>query len=1154
MTGARFSLRRAIAAGLRHHVRMHIAVALGVLAGTAVLTGALLVGDSMRGSLVQLTLDRLGPVHVALAGDRYFRAALADELAASAGFSETFEAALPVLMLPATLEKPRPKRIANRVQIVAGTPACWAAWGLSPEQGPGPDEIVLNEHVAAALEVQVGEQVVARLPRHGEIPPDSALGKKRDAVVNKRWKVKAIVPASGLGRFGLHPSQRHALNALVRLADLQAGIERPGQANTILVTRSADAPPTTPAEEAALQSMLRPTLADYGLSISRTSKGYFQLASERMLLDPATEETALAAYSDLGPQPVLVYLANWIEAGAGPKGKIPYSTLAAVDFGGDPRWQPLATTDGAPIPPLADDEIVLNRWAADDLERQGLEVRPGDPVSLTFFEPESVHGAILERQATFRLAAVAALHDAAGKPTVANDRDFTPELRGVTDKESIDRWDAPFPFDASRVRSIPPHDEDERYWDLYGATPKAFVSLAAGRRLWQSRFGRTTSIRIPAESQTAESLAARLRIDPAAAGFVLRPLRRLGLESAAGTTPFDGLFLGFSFFLIASASMLVALLFRLSIERRGREIGILVAAGWPARRIRAWLLGETAATACLAAAAGAGAGVGYAWLMIAGLRTWWVAAVSTPFLQLHVSPQSLVFGAAGGLATSLGAAAWSLRSVLKASPRALLASQSVDEVPFVSQGRGWAPGLAVATLLLAVACTGGAMFLQDEAQAGAFFGAGAMTLCALLLTLGIRLRAMSGRALIVRGGFPLARLAARNAARRPGRSTLTIGLMASATFSIVALGAFRLDPPERLDDRTAGSGGFTLWAESDLPLYHDLDSPVDRVEQLNFSESDASALAGTTAYALRVRPGDDASCLNLYQPTRPRVLGVPHALIERGGFAWSGVLAPTPAERENPWQALERALPPDADGREVLPVVLDANTATYSLKWGLGGMYDLDDGRGGRLRLQVVGLLKNSVLQGDLLLAEDAFRRSFPEVNGFRLFLVETPPDNAAKLATVMETALGDYGFDATGVDVRLRAFMAVQNTYLSTFQTLGGLGLLLGAAGLAVVQLRNVLERRGELALLRAIGFRPARLAAMVVLENAWLLCSGLLAGAGAALVATWPHLWGGRAALPWGELAITLAAVALTGMLSGLAAVRAALRSPLLPALRGE
>lgn len=155
---------------------------------------------------------------------------------------------------------------------------------------------------------------------------------------------------------------------------------------------------------------------------------------------------------------------------------------------------------------------------------------------------------------------------------------------------------------------------------------------------------------------------------------------------------------------------------------------------------------------------------------------------------------------------------------------------------------------------------------------------------------------------------------------------------------------------------------------------------------------------------------------------------------------------------------------------------------------------------------------------------------------------------------TVLESTLGDCGFDAEPTSRRLEAFMAVQNTYLSTFQSLGALGLLLGTVGLAVVQLRSVLERRGELALMRAVGFRRRRLAGMVLLENTALLVGGLATGAFAAMIAILPQLAGRSASTPWLSLAGTLIAVLAVGLTAGLVAVRATLRAPLIPALREE
>jgi ABC-type antimicrobial peptide transport system permease subunit len=199
-------------------------------------------------------------------------------------------------------------------------------------------------------------------------------------------------------------------------------------------------------------------------------------------------------------------------------------------------------------------------------------------------------------------------------------------------------------------------------------------------------------------------------------------------------------------------------------------------------------------------------------------------------------------------------------------------------------------------------------------------------------------------------------------------------------------------------------------------------------------------------------------------------------------------------------------------------------------------------------------LLRKSLFQGELLVSERAFARHFPSQAGYRYFLVETPPGRETEVAATLESKLEDFGFDTEPAAERLQSYQAVENTYLATFQTLGGLGLLLGTLGLAVILVRNVLERLGELATLRAIGYRRSMLGWIVFAENALLLAVGLLIGAFAALVAVAPHLSSGGALVPWPTLAATLVAVALVGLAASGAAVRQVLRAPLLPALRAE
>ena len=140
-------------------------------------------------------------------------------------------------------------------------------------------------------------------------------------------------------------------------------------------------------------------------------------------------------------------------------------------------------------------------------------------------------------------------------------------------------------------------------------------------------------------------------------------------------------------------------------------------------------------------------------------------------------------------------------------------------------------------------------------------------------------------------------------------------------------------------------------------------------------------------------------------------------------------------------------------------------------------------------------------------------------------------------MLAALQTALADQGVSVLSASQRLQSYLDVENMYLDTFKALGGLGLLLGAVGLAIVLLRGVWERRGELALLRALGFRGGQLAWLVLAENALLLAMGLAAGTMAALLAVAPHLVGSGAAPVWGRLAALLALVIAVGLASGAA-----------------
>jgi ABC-type antimicrobial peptide transport system permease subunit len=973
-----------LARNLAWYWRTNAAVLLGVATATGVLGGAALVGDSVRASLRDLVLARLGAT---------------DSIVTRAGFfRQDLAAGTPIIALEGIVDHE------------AGV----EVYGMDTPQ------VLITPALAQELGAKPGDDILLRIPKPSPIPLESLHGRREDAIRTIRLTVGQI------GReFSLRPQQGDVRAVYVPLARLQRDLNQPGKVNTLLLSH------------APIDLKQHYTLADVGLRVrTLENPACLSLESDSALIGDAVA----AAAQSLGfrAQPILTYLVNGIRAG---KREIPYSLVTALDS------------------ELADDGITLNDWATRELG-----ARVGDPVTLEYYVFRS--DALRTETAQFRVEHIV--------PLVAAPN-FAPDYPGITESRNLRDWDPPFPLDMARIRPA-----DEQYWNRYRTTPKAFISLARGRALWGTRFGSLTSIRIfPPSPAFAESLRAAL--DPAQAGLTVVPVRSQALEAARGATDFGEYFLYFSFFLMFSALLLTGLFFKLGIEQRTREIGVLRSLGFSASKIRTLFLLEGAVLAFAGSAAGVGVALLYGALVLLGLRTWWFDAVGTRLLGLHASIPPLALGAAAGIVTGLASVALTLRALRSFTPRALLAGPVWGRI--VSCGR-----VVLGLLALLLAAT--SLFAAPTAG---FFFAGTFLLIAALLFQSAWLHARKSPPI-----GSLLSLGLRSVRYRPGRSVLCIALIASATFVIASLEAFRRDasPP----------GAFQLVADSELPIFQNL-----------------PALEGVQVLPFRVHPGDDASCLNLYQPQNPRIV------------------APPP---RNPWPLLASRLPGGA-----VPAIADANSMTYSLHRKLGEEFDLAG-----VRYRIVAALQDSVFQGELLISEENFLRLFPDSAGYRFFLVHTPPGKENEVARTLTAAFSDYGFVVQSTAARLASFHKVENTYLSTFRALGGLGLLLGTVGLAAVLMRNVLERRRELALLRAVGYRPRHLFTMVLAENVFLLLMGLATGAVCAALATAPAVFARGGHVPVASLAVLLALVAATGIASSAVATAAALRSPLLDALKSE
>jgi ABC-type antimicrobial peptide transport system permease subunit len=1160
---------RLIFASLRFYWRTQLGVLAGVILATAVLVGAMVVGDSVRQSLHDLALARLGETRLAMVPhERFYRVQLAQRMSESLGAPVA-----PVLLLPGTATNQRDNERANSLQVIGMNQSFGAIFAAdtsvsssAPLQPPPPATVYLNAKLASELRVKQGDAILLRVSKPSLLPRDAPLTRTdaSDISLALRVTVAGVFADNGFAIFSLQASQVTPRNAFLDLQWLQEQLKLSEQANVMLVGPSASPGNDLTAGKADAVIRERWRLADVNLEVRRIpDQPFFELRSSRIFLDPPLAAAAIEAGKDqnTGVLGVLTYLVNEFDAGTR---KAPYSMATAVGVLHSPSndwlinrpsdktsWQDLLPESENPQSPPSPEggssmqTIILNDWLANDLK-----VKQGDTIRLKYFTVGPSRELVEQTSEPFIVELILPIEGPAA------DRTFLPDFPDLPgENTTFSQWKPGFKM-TRQVRKV-----DDDYWAKHRGTPKAFLPLAVGRQMWGNRFGDLTAIRFhdAGVDQSKLEAAIRSKIDPATLGLSFIPVRKDALAASSQGFDFAQLFLGFSFFLIVASLLLTGLLFVFAIEQRAAEVGTLLAVGFRPRQVRRLLLGEGLLLAVIGAAVGVVLGLVYTRLLLHGLTTIWRDAISTSSLVFHAKPVTLIIGFSASVAVALFTIWLVLRKQARMPARDLLAGAS-SSASAPSHGNGRIAFIAGSIFtLVALALLAAVGIGRGTSNAGAFFGAGSMLLIAGLFFCSGTLRRLAAVSSNPKSPVPnpqspiaisLSSLAFRNAARRRGRSLATVGLLASGAFLVIAIGAFWLDSSENARDRKSGTGGFALYGESTLPVLADLNT----AEGLDKFALERADLPGVSVIPMRVRDGDDASCLNLNRAQNPRLVGIPtQRLAELDPFSFAS--AWTARGRYAGWLNLCAGCPDGYSPEEgVVSAIGDANTVTYGLGLAVGDTLYYADELGRAFKVRIVATMSNSILQGSLFIDEEQFKQRFPSVAGHRAFLIDAPWDKVVETKKKLEAALGDVGLQLTPTVERLAAFNAVQNTYLGIFQMLGGLGLLLGSIGLGIVVLRNVLERRSELALLAAVGFTAGRLRALVQGEHRLLLLLGLIVGVLSAAIAVLPAVLSPGATVPYALLGAILAGVIVTGLLFTSLATRLALRGPLLAALRNE
>jgi len=1034
---------RFIRNNLTYYWNRNLLLATGIAISAAVLTGALIVGDSVDYSLNRIVDHRLGEVtHVMQSSDRYFTTALAGKVSTRLEIPVS-----PLLLQQGIAVAAGGQKRVNRVQVVGVDETFDTLAGQKDYYGAlSGDTVIISENLSSRLNIARGDEILLRVRRASLAPENAPFVSESGSVVTLRAAVLSIAGEGRLGRFNLEASQTAPFNVFISRSRLEQLMDFTGKANVMLL-EGADG---TGDEEIRKAIDTHFSSADAGLNLlTLEDRQQIQVKSDRVFIDSLLAEQLWM--DDGSGTGIITYFVNELRCG---ERTTPYSFVSTL-----------------PGDLLQPGEIVINRWLADDL---GAGV--GDSIRITYYVVGLLRE-LNEESASFRIREVVPVEGRYG------DRHLMPDIPGLSDVVNCRDWDTGVPIDLEKIR-----DKDEDYWDRYRGIPKAYIHVSRGAELWSNRFGTYTSFRYDAPETDPAILADEVMedVDPSMLGFVTEPVREQGYQAARSGVDFSQLFAGLSFFLLLAGILLAILLFLLNLESRVDQLQTLVHMGIPLKMIRRIMLAESMVVALTGAGAGLLLAVLYNRLVFYALNGVWKDVVRTDMMLIQVKPGTLLTGLAITLVVSFLALWFPLTHQLKKlhrkhrvrrKKRGFFFSQRVSASASILTGTA-ALGLIISQLIR-----------MEVVNATIFFIAGGFLLVSAVFLILWNLEQTEKKTY---DRLRLSILSWKNALRNRTRSISIVILFAIGSFLVISTGSFRKDMFSSAGDPDSGTGGFLFYAESTVPVLRDLNDPEVRFE---YGLGDSYAFV-----QLRQATGDDASCLNLNRVSNPPILGVdPEKL--KGRFSF--VTRTCQLDEQQPWLSLQQDF-----SNGVVPAIADETVIKWGLGMEVGDTLHYVNSRGKEMDLLLIGGLAPSVFQGSVIISNEHFLEHFPESSGTNVFLVDGTLSDTTTIRSGIERGLRDFGWDMQQAAVRLVEFNSITNTYLSIFLVMGALGLLLGTFGLVVVLSRSILERRQEIALLKAVGYRRKVIRKLVVREYVILLLMGIGSGFLTAVIATMPSI----------------------------------------------
>ncbi|MCX6232421.1 MAG: FtsX-like permease family protein [Bacteroidetes bacterium] len=1088
--------------------KQNLAVLLGCIISTAVLSGALMLGDSVRDSMQKIVSARLGKVEYVLqSNDHFVRAQLVKDVAARLAVKSSA-----VLMLSGVISAAESDRLINKASIIGIDDTFWQ---LNEKQMPplNEDEVIISANTAEKLQLKVNDAIILKVEKLSVIPLHSPFGSEVSPFLSFRMKIKAIADDVNMGRFSLKNMQIAPFNIFVSREFLCKKLEINGMANALLFAALPGYKVSRHDIDTAIAANWR--LKDIGIDLSTTDdKGNYELTSTGIFIPRAFSDPLLKQHKSM--QCILSYLVNSISLN---DKSTPYSFAVAIDP---------AQGDNE----LKENEIIINQWLADDLG-----AHQSDSLLLRYFSIDSLRN-IREVSRYFRVKDII--------PTGGNgiNRSLMPKFPGFQKAVSCAEWNSQLTIDFKKIRS-----NDEQYWNDYRGTPKAVISMKIAQTIWHNSFGDYTAIRFngsilgPSPSKAAIEKSILNSLHAADFRLAVTDIKAEAVNAAANGVDFGELFISLSFFVILAGLILTVMLYVLGLDARRQETDLLTALGFSKSRIISLLFAETVLAVLLGSIVGIVCGIGYNYLMLAAMNSVWNDIVRTPLMGISIHPMTLLTAFLCSFMISIITIAITALRRLKTTPFALMGNYSRFLPLLRPKRKGLAVAAVIGGIILTITLLAPGILKSGENNSLLFLLSATVFMLTAWGFISILISYRRKKHVAVENLYSLA---IKNASRNSRRSLTVIVLLSLGVFVILITGANRKTFHQGGDTPQSGSGGYALWAETAVPLTLNLNSAKER-HKAGFDNE--SLLKDVSFVQLLTTGGDDASCLNLNQVLMPAIIGVDPVLFDsRQAFAFERLK--DGCDNQHPWLLLNASY-----GSDVIPAFADNTVITWSLKKNIGDTLTYITANNRKLYIVLAGGLQPSVFQGNILIADKYFKRYFPSVNGSKLMLVDVAANRNAALQQYLSSSFRDYGMDISSCNERLSSFNSVNNTYLTVFMILAGLGLLIACLGIGIILYRNMLDRRQEIALMLALGFGRKKIFRLILSENIFLLCCGIITGLAASFIGLLPSLLSGNYySRDMLFVIVLLIVIILHALLWIYLPVRTLMKQQLIPALRNE